>query len=366
MCIRDRYQRRVREPSQLTMPTGNFDLKRHGPNAHRHNGSTPGNLSGKVLGKIDEIRRGLAGFDPRCTGLVSEKDFKKVLYLEAGIDLAQINLILEQAPCKGGFVGYDTWLVDYLNMAEPQLDHTNLGPRSATESSAGSWQTGLSALRSQGQAQAHPGQPWEETQRVVMESANHLLSSFTLVDTMQTGFISVADLRGALYLKVGLKPEQVDMILNGITEGDVHYADWLTFFTTHPSPTVADLSQFIRHGGASTTGNAVGIPEESGMTTSQMTSSLLSHPDLGNMNPQYLVNKEARMVLPDLLGAPGIPYDDCLAAVHDIHVTETQDIREKQRMQDARIQDILREEALRQKRIMTVESEGGVQYTKAL
>ena len=86
------------------------------------------------------IRRGLASLDPRCSGLVSEKDFKKVLYLEGGISYSEIALIIEEAPRKGGFVGYDAWIVDYLNLYQPAD----------------------SSFRTQGQPTAHPGQPWEE------------------------------------------------------------------------------------------------------------------------------------------------------------------------------------------------------------
>jgi hypothetical protein len=302
--------------------------------------------------------------------MVSEKDFKKVLYLEAGISYSEINVILAEAPRKGGFVGYDAWIVDYLNLCDPLLNNTLLGQRECDGSNRNinSWQTGLSSCRVQGMAKSHPSQPWEEIQRVVIESATHLLSSFTLIDTFQSGYISVADLRGALYLKVGLKPEQVDMIFNGITIGDVHYADWLSFFTTNPSPTVDDLSQFVRHGGASTSGNAVATGDLSSLTndTDQLKSSLLVSADYGNLEPQLLVNREAKMALPDLLGAPGVPYTNCKAEVSDYHVTETQDIREKRREQEMRIQAILREEALMRKSKMAIESEGGVQHTKAL
>ncbi len=72
------------------------------------------------------------------------------------------------------------------------------------------------------------------------------------------------------------------------------------------------------------------------------------------------------MALPELMGAPGIPYTGCKAEVSDYHVTETQDMREKRREQEARIQAILREEALQRQSQMVVESEGGLQYTKAL
>lgn len=325
-------------------------------------------MSGAVLNKIDEIRRGLAAVDPRCTGLVTEKDFKKVLYLEAGINYSDIALILEQAPCKGGFVGYDTWIVEYINFADPQLGQTLLGTRAAGDHNINQWQTGLASLRTQGQAQSHPNQPWEEIQRTVVEAANHLLSSFSLVDSDGTGFISVADLRGALYLKVGLKPQQVDLILNGLHEGDVNYGDWLSFFTTNPSPCVDDLSQFVRHGGASTSGNPTAADDLSGTasSTGHLKSSLVSHPDLGSMHPQYLANRESKMVLPELCGAPGIPYTDCRAEVSDYHVTETQDMREKRREQEARIQAILREESLQRNSAMIRNSEGGVQHTKAL
>merc|ERR1712010_280431 len=350
--------------------TGIVDLPRHGPNADRHNTSARGKLCGDILEKIDEIRRGLAAADPRCTGLVSEKDFKKVLYLEAGIPYSEINLVLQDAPRKGGFVGYDAWIVDYLNICDPLLNNTFLGARECDGSNRNlnSWQTGLSSCRTQGQAKAHPNQPWEEIQRVVIESATHPLSSFTLIDEQQSGFISVADLRGALYLKVGLKPEQVDMILNGIVDGDVNYGDWLSFFTTNPSPTVDDLSQFVRHGGASTSGNPVASGDLGSIADNNdlLKSSLVSNPGMGNMEPQLLVNRDGKAVLPDLMGAPGIPYTNCKAEVSDYHVTETQDMREKRREQDMRIQAILREEALHRKSQMTVDTLGGVQHTQAL
>jgi hypothetical protein len=306
------------------MVTGIVDLARHGPNSTRHNGNQSGGLSGAVLEKLDDIRRGLAAVDPRCTGLVSEKDFKKVLYLEGGISYSEINLIIEEAPRKGGFVGYDAWIVDYLNLYQPAD----------------------SSFRTQRQPTAHPGQPWEEIQRVVIEGATHLLSSLTLLDVYSTGYCSVADMRGALYLKIGLKPEQVDMMFQGVTEGDVNYADWISFFTANPTPTVDDLGQFIRYGGASTSGTC--------------------HPDLGEANPQLLATREGKMMLPDLRGAPGVPYTDCKSEVCDYHVMATQDIREKYRLKEFEYQNDRRDQALKEKSAMTLASEYGVQHTKTL
>jgi len=306
------------------MVTGIVDLKHHGPNAARHNGNMSGGLSGKVLDKLDDIRRGLAAVDPRCTGLVSERDFKKVLYLEARISYSEINLILEEAPRKGGFVGYDAWIVDYLNVFQPAD----------------------SSFRCQGQPQAHPGQPWEEIQRVVIEGATHLLSSLTLIDTNMSGFVSVADMRGALYLKIGLKPEQVDMMFQGVTEGDVNYGDWISFFTTNPSPTVDDLGQFIRYGGSSTAATC--------------------HPDLGPANPVELATREGKTLLPDISGAPGVPYTQCKSEVEDYHIMATQDMREKYRTKEMEFQNARREQALKEKSSMTLVSEGGIQHTKAL
>jgi len=306
------------------MVTGIVDLKYHGPNSSRHNGNMSGGLSGAVLDKLDDIRRGLAAVDPRCTGLVSERDFKKVLYLEGGISYSEISLILEEAPRKGGFVGYDAWIVDYLNLFQPAD----------------------SSFRCQGQPQAHPQQPWEEIQRVVLEGATHLLSSLTLVDTNMTGFVSVADLRGALYLKIGLKPEQVDMMFQGVTEGDVNYGDWISFFTTNPSPTVDDLGQFIRYGGSSTAATC--------------------HPDLGDPKPEALATRESKMLLPDINGAPGVPYTECKSEVEDYHIMATQDMREKYRTKEMEFQRARREQALKEKSAMTLKSEYGIQHTKAL
>merc|ERR1711934_1212650 len=86
----------------------------------------------------------------------------------------------------------------------------------------------------------------------------------------------------------------------------------------------------------------------------------------GNMEPQLLVNRDGKAVMGDLMGAPGIPYTNCKAEVSDYHVTETQDMREKRREQDMRIQAILREEALHRKSQMTVDTLGGVQHTSSL
>lgn len=138
---------------------------------------------------------------------------------------------------------------------------------------------------------------------------------------------------GALYLKIGLKPEQVDMMFQGVTEGDVNYADWISFFTTNPSPTVDDLGQFIRYGGASTAGN--------------------HHPDLGDPDCQLLATREAKMGLPELHGAPGVPYTECKAEVSDYHVMATQDIRANYLAQEAVYQQQKRDAALKEKSHMS-------------
>merc|ERR1712028_44254 len=243
---------------QVSMVTGIVDIPRHGPNNSRHNGNQSGGLSGAVLEKLDDIRRGLASVDPRCTGLVSEKDFKKVLYLEGGISYSEIALIIEEAPRKGGFVGYDAWIVDYLNLYQPAD----------------------SSFRTQGQPTAHPGQPWEEIQRQVIEGGTHLLSSLTLLDIYST--------------------------------------------------------------------------------------SGTCHPDLGEANPQLLATRESKMMLPDLHGAPGVPYTDCKSEVSDYHTMATQDIREKYRQREFDYQNDRRDQALKEKSAMTLASEYGVQHTKTL
>lgn len=181
---------------------------------------------------------------------------------------------------------------------------------------------------------------------MVIEGATHLLSSLTLIDTNMSGFVSVADMRGALYLKIGLKPEQVDMMFQGVTEGDVNYADWISFFTTNPSPTVDDLGQFIRYGGSSTAATC--------------------HPDLGEPNPQLLATREAKTLLPDISGAPGVPYTETRSEVEDYHIMATQDMREKYRAKEMEFQNARREQALKEKSAMALGSEGGVQHTKAL
>jgi hypothetical protein len=150
-----------------------MDLPRHGPNSFKLDGSIGASSAAIILDKLDDIRRGFRALDPRGTGLVAEKDFKKVLYIEAGVPYNDVSIILATSPAKGGFVGYDTWLVDFLNIHQPAD----------------------SSFRIQKPADAHPGQEIEEIKRVVVENSSNLLTSLRMTDVGDTGFIPVQDFR---------------------------------------------------------------------------------------------------------------------------------------------------------------------------
>merc|ERR1711934_190566 len=142
-----------------------LDLPRHGPNSFKLDGSVDATSASVILDKVDEVRRAFRAVDPRGTGLVAEKDFKKVLYIEAGVAYNDVSIILATAPAKGGFVGYDTWIVDFLNKHQPAD----------------------SSFRTQKPADAHPAQEVEEIKRVVVENAGHLLTTLRVTDLEDTG-----------------------------------------------------------------------------------------------------------------------------------------------------------------------------------
>jgi len=164
----------------LCIMANTLDLPRHGPNSFKLDGSVDAASASIILDKVDEVRRAFRALDPRGTGLVAEKDFKKVLYLEAGIPYNDVSIILATAPAKGGFVGYDTWIVDFLNKHQPAD----------------------SSFRVQRPADAHPAQEVEEIKRIIVENSGHLLTSLRVMDMEDTGFLAVQDFRGALYLKL--------------------------------------------------------------------------------------------------------------------------------------------------------------------
>merc|ERR1711998_798625 len=247
-----------------------MDLKRHGANSFKIDGEVGAGVAAQILGEIDAIRRGFASFDPRSTGLVSEKDFRKVLYLEGSVPYNDISIILASAPAKGGFVGYDTWLVDFLNRFQPAD----------------------SSFRIQKPADFHPAQEVEEVKRRVIENAPNLLSSLRMIDMDDMGYVPIQDFRGALYLKLGLTAEQVDGLLCGIQEGDIDYPAWLSFFTTNSTPTSSDVAQFIRYGGSSTSGSRA--PELSRTET-----------DGGRKQKFWAVSEVQPQTLPPLYNGPG-------------------------------------------------------------
>jgi len=201
-------------------------------------------------------------------------------------------------------VGYDSWLNDFLDMHQPAD----------------------SSFRIPKPADAHPAQEIEEIKRTVIENATNLLTSLRMIDTDDTGFIPVQDFRGALYLKLGLKPEQVDSLVCGVNEGLLNYPDWIQFFTTNPISTTSDFGQFIRYGGASSTGNRA----------QELSADRLMVSELG---PQ---------TLPPLYCQPGIDKDmyGVREQVSDIHTTETEDIRAQQKRRSEEVMEELRKEAL--------------------
>jgi len=253
---------------------------------------------------------------------VAEQDFKKVLYIEAGVAYNDVSIILATAPAKGGFVGYDTWLVDFLNKHQPAD----------------------SSFRVQRPADSHPAQEIEELKRVIMENAGHLLTTLRITDMEDAGFIAVQDFRGALYLKCGLTGEQVDSIMCGVNEGQINYPEWISFFTTNPVSTTCDIGQFIRYGGASTTGERARELKSDRYTIS----------DLG---PQSLA---------PVVGMPGVDKESYTVRdqVSDIHTLETVDIRAQLRRREEEVMEELRKEALqRQRDKAVVNSPWGVQHT---
>jgi len=297
-----------------------LDLPRHGPNSFKLSGGVDASSASIILDKIDEVRRAFRGMDPRGTGLVAEKDFKKVLYIEAGIPYNDVSIILATAPAKGGFVGYDTWVVDFLNKHQPAD----------------------SSFRVQRPAGAHHGQEVEEIKRVVVENAGHLLTTLRMSDIDDTGFVAIQDLRGALYLKCGLNSEQVDSIMCGVNEGQISYPEWISFFTTNPVSTTTDIGQFIRYGGASTTGERV--PQNDRWTVS-------------GVGPQTLAAP---------VGMPGVDRSSYTLRdqVSDIHTLETLDIRAQLRRREEEVMEELRKESLeRQRHKATINSPWGVQHT---
>lgn len=91
-----------------------------GPNSFKLDGSVGAGTAAVILDNIDKIRRAFRAVDPRGTGqcrgansevgslrrrsrwhfagLVTEKDFRKVLYLEGGVPYNDVSIILATAP----------------------------------------------------------------------------------------------------------------------------------------------------------------------------------------------------------------------------------------------------------------------------
>lgn len=301
-----------------------LDLPRHGPNSFKLDGTVSPGTGALILDKLDDVRRAFRAVDPRGTGLVAEKDFKKVLYIEAGVAYNDVSIILATAPAKGGFVGYDTWIVDFLNKHQPAD----------------------SSFRTQKPADAHPAQEIEEIKRIVIESSGNLLTALRMIDISDNGFVSMQDFRGALYLKLGLTSEQVDALVCGVQEGQINYPEWIAFFASNPICTTTDVGQFIRYGGASSTGS-----RDAELKTDRWTVS-----DLG---PQTLES---------VIGQPGVDPESYTvrSRVSDIHTLETEDIRAQLRRREEEVMEELRKESLqRQHQDATINSPWAVQHTLA-
>jgi len=301
-----------------------LDLPRHGPNSFKLDGSVNPQTAAIILDKLDEIRRAFRAVDPRGTGLVAEKDFKRVLYIEAGVAYNDVSIILATAPAKGGFVGYDTWIVDFLNKHQP-VD---------------------SSFRTQKPADAHPAQEIEEIKRVVVENSANLLTSLRMIDIEDVGFIPMQDFRGALYLKCGLTSEQVDSLVCGVHEGQINYPEWISFFATNPICTTTDVGQFIRYGGASSTGSRA--------------------PEL--KNDRWTISDLGPQTLAPVVGQPGVDKEAYLVRdqVSDIHTLETADIRSQVRSREEKVVEDLRKESLqRQHQMGVIHSPWTVQHTLA-
>jgi len=219
-------------------------------------------------------------------------------------------------------VGYDTWIVDFLNKHQPAD----------------------SSFRTQKPADPHPGQEIEEIKRTIVDNASNLLTSLRMLDCEDTGFIPMQDFRGALYLKVGLTSEQVDSLVCGVHEGQINYPEWISFFSTNPICTTCDVGQFIRYGGASSTGSRI--------------------PEL--KNDRWTVSDLGPQTLHPVVGQPGVDKECYYVRdqVSDIHTLETEDIRAQLRRREEEVMDELRRESLaRQHDTAAINSPWQSQYT---
>ena len=216
---------------------------------------------------------------------------------------------------------------------------------------------------------------------MVIENATNLHSSLRTLDFNDTGFVAMQDFRGALYLKLGLTAEQVcdsgpaalslwsarvvsfllfvqrwwsanmwhfgsmqvDAVVCGTHEGDINYPDWLAFFTTNPVCTTTDIGQFIRFGGASSTGAR----------------------DAELKDDRYTVSGQGVEGVPMVIGAPGVDRETYPTAVQvsDIHAIESEDIRNNKFRREEEVLEELRKEALhRQHEEATLNSNWGTQH----
>jgi len=110
--------------------------------------------------------------------------------------------------------------------------------------------------------------------------------------------------------------------------------------------TTTDISQFIRYGGASTTGERARELK----------------------NDRYTISDLGPQTLAPVVGMPGVDRDSYTLKdqVSDIHTSETLDIRAQLRRREEEVAEELRKEALeRQRHKGVINSPWGVQHTLA-
>eukprot|EP00658_Telonema_sp_P-2_P022867 TRINITY_DN19160_c0_g1_i5.p1 TRINITY_DN19160_c0_g1~~TRINITY_DN19160_c0_g1_i5.p1 ORF type:complete len:552 (+),score=172.95 TRINITY_DN19160_c0_g1_i5:97-1752(+) len=237
MCIRDRYQRRVRGSSEASaMATDLHD------DAKALTEALGEQIRTMILQRAHEIRAGCLRVDPAQEGIISIADFRKVLYFEGGLPYSAVSAVLANAAPPGpgqhhGFVHYDIWIHSFCDIVQTNAAVAAPKPPELKGGFAPLAPENIAAVLG-------------DIRHVVSGNFDKIMRVFVLHDLNGTGLIPTPEFKRVLHMEVGIPVAHLEAVFSAAriesNHGFMDYGEWLRFVSSSSVPSATDLGRFHR------------------------------------------------------------------------------------------------------------------------
>merc|ERR1712166_36407 len=227
----------------------------------------------QILLREQQLRSALVAADPSHSGFVSKFDFRKALYVDAGLSYNSVSSILEDAPQCGGRVAFNLWFEAICSDQYPLREMLKRERRSDEE------------LK-------------EDVQRSVAASSDAIRRTLQQFDPQLTGFSPLYDFKRTLVTHLGLTEAHLTALFGPLGDtqtGFVNYSSWIRSISqtlqagliTHESRAglsaapLVDLERFYcaSNPALEMPDTAVALPREAYSRTAAMREQMLLEPN---------------------------------------------------------------------------------------